>query len=673
MKICENGIARLSVYVPAKPTPAEMHAAKELAKYLKKMSGASFRIVRGIPNAGPALIVADIDHTPLARARTMAAESVLRVMDGDRLFLLGGDPRGTLTGVYAFLRDELRCVFPQPNSSDEYVPKKATIEIAPKDYYHEPFLPWRYIIGGGGMNTIDWAAKAGMSCGGVPCDGSVELDWQGEKPLLPEDQAEWWAHETVTLRGEPGIWIVGHAAAMIMPPSKYFDTHPEYFAYNPNQSSNAIRTVVNGRDSFGICWTHPEVNRIYKDYFLDFFARHPYVTRFTFFPNDGQPHCWCDNCRKVEEPWKGKTTNDLQYTRNYLLFTSRIAEAVAEKFPHVRIEVGSYSSHTELPDNYDQDLPENLDVLFCIFERKWDRALDDPPSDKELRETLPMALISSYEKDALKYTKYHELFAKWRKRMKGELHYYDYLTSTFASCGMLFPVSRSSCRTIRYLKEQGFTGYGTQWFNVPLMWASYGLSMYVTARTMWDGDAQWEHLAREYCRGFFEDAAGPMFRFFKTLEDSAHHVRFGMGIPEILQIFDQQTYDTCRQLLRDAISAKVPAKVKRRIRDQQTLLEFGHLFWLTRQVEMKIEEALENGRLDDTFSLLGEHLKIDDRIQRLFNHPLLRWGKGGNGVIYRHIMGHLADNRGILHVVKLMKEATNKKNRDMWYDPNAKL
>jgi len=623
-----------------------------LKKYLRKMSGAHFAIARGIPDVGPGIVVAEIAHTPLAGERQMVGESILRTVDKRRLFLAGADPRGTLIGVYAFLRDQLGCIFPQPRAADEFIPTRTTIEVGEETYYHEPFLPLRYIIQGGSLDIVDWAAKTGMSFAGPP---------------------NLWEYESAIRRGEPGISIFSHACESIMPPSQYFDEHPEYFAYNPTQQTNAQRTVKDGRDSFGICWTHPEVNRIFQEYFLDFFARHPYVTRYTFFPNDGQPPCYCDTCRKVEDPWKGFNNNTPQYTKNYLLFTARIAKAVAEKFPSVRLEVGSYSGHADFPEDFSEELPENIDVLFCIIERKWDRALDDPPTEEELRSTLAQTTVSSYKTDAWRYTRYHDVFARWRKHMKGQFRYYDYLTSTFASCGMPFPVSRAACRTIRYLKTQGFSGYGSQWRDTPLIWASYGLSLYVTGRMMWDGNAQWDDLAREYCRGFFETAAEPMLRYFTTLEDAAHQVRFGLGIPEILQVFDRQTYETCRQLLREATSAAASAKVKRRIRDQKTLLEFGHLFWLTRQLELRIEAALKEDRLDDTYGLLAEHLKIDDRIQQLFDCPLLKWGKENRGLLHRHLMGSCADHRGILHVVKGMKNATNARARFLWYGEDERF
>lgn len=652
MKICEQGIPKCAIYLPERPTQVESHSARELKKYLRKMSGADFRIVHGMPDTGPAIIVAEIAHTPLAGERQMAGESILRKVDDGRLFLVGADPRGTLIGVYAFLRDQLGCLFPQPRASNEYIPQIATIDVAEETYYHEPFLPQRYIIQYGSRDIVDWAAKTGMSYAGTPS--------------LQECNP-------VTVRGEPGITIFSHACESIMPPSRYFDAHPEYFAYNPTQQSNARHTVKDGRDSYGICWTHPEVNRIFLEYFLDLFARNPHVTRYTFFPNDAQPPCYCDTCQQVEIPWQGINNATPQYTKNYLLFAARIAREVAKQFPSVRLEVGSYGCHADVPDDFTEELPDNLDVLFCIIERKWDRALDDPPTDEELHRTLAQTTVSSYEKDAWRYTRYQDVFAQWRRHVKGQLRYYDYLTSTFASCGMPFPVSRAACRTICYLKAQGFSGYASQWRDSPLIRASYGLSLYVTGRKMWDGNAEWDDLAREYCRGYFMSAAEPMVRYFTTLENAAHQVRFGIGIPELLQVFDRQTCDTCRQFLREASLTAVSAKVKRRIREQKILLEFGYLFWLTRQLELQLEKALNEDRLDDTYGLLAKHLKIDDRIQRLSDCRLLRWGKENRGLLHRHLMGSGADHRGILYAVKGMKNAVNARNQFLWYGEDERF
>jgi len=685
MRIVDKGRAMCAVAVPVKPTEVEQHSAKELVKYLKKISGARFAIRRGIPDQGPAVVVAEIGRTPFAGQRKMAPESILRAMDQGRFFLTGADPRGVLIGVYAFLRDELGCVFPQPAPADEFIPVKTTIDLSEKEYYHAPFLPVRYPVGWTGqVHEMDWYAKQGMSYGGSSLsDAAIFKQDQGE--ILSRKNGKILAKESIAVRGADGLYLGAHASEYLMPPAKYFDQHPEYFAYNPKQCTNGMRQVKDGRDSFGICWTNPDVIRIFTERILELFAAHPYLKVFTLMPNDGQPPCFCETCRKVEEPWEGVTTG-LQYTKNYVLFASKICDVVVRKYPHARIEIASYSSHTELPKDFDALLPANLDVLVCVIERKFDRSFDDPPSPQEVKRTLANVETAT-EKDALKYTYYPKVFRKWAKHVRGRLRFYDYLTSTYGSMGMLFPISRASWRNIHYLKSAGFSGYGTQFHSysgedyLPHIWASYGVSHYITARASWDGKLSWEYLLQEYCRGFFREAAKPMVKYFTTLEDSSRRHRLSLGIPEILQIFDAPTYQACSRALAQAAGRARCAKYKTRIQDQQDLLEFGHLFWRIRQVELKMRAAVAITRrrvpagtrfgcrylparpaamaaMDSMFKLLEEHAALDDQVQKLFDKPLLNWGKR-TGYLYYHLMGSTSDRRGVIDAMRLMKNAAN--------------
>ena len=662
MKIVENQKACCRIHIPEHAYPVEQYAAKQLKKYLRKISGVDFTIISGIPEYGPAIVIAEKNHIDLNQPHSMEPESVMRFFDRGRFFLIGGDKRGTLIGIYDFLHKQLGCVFAQ--SRIEFIPKKETIKISEDFYYHKPLMKMRYMFSAGNLSLIEWCAKTQMSWS-VPLHDKKTARLQKENELLSEELEEIWAKQAVELRGEAGLVVGGHVFAAIMPPSRYFNEHPEYFAYDPSQKSNAIQMVKNGRTSYGICWTHPDVKKIFIDYFMDFFNKYPYVKRFTFFPNDGQGPCFCENCRKVEEPWQGITTNQLQFTKNYALFASDIARAVATKFPDVRFEIGSYAGHTELPDDFDTELPENMDVLFCIFERKWDRSFDDPPSEEELKKTIPEALVSTYEKDAKKYTIYPEIFKKWRKHARGMFRYYDYLTSTFGSMGMPFPVSRATLRTIKFLKQLGFDGYGSQWADTEAMWASYGLSMYTTTLSMWDDDATWQQLAYEYCLGVYEESAKAMYEYYETLENAARNVRFGMGIPEILQIFDEKTYATCMEKLKEALDSTKTGRIRKRIKQQTILLKFGHLFWQTRQIEKQIEQSIKENNLDATFLLICKHARIDNKIQKLFNCSFLSCYK--TGLLYRHILGSLSDRRGLLYALELIKNATNIKGRNLWY------
>ncbi|MGC9065309.1 MAG: hypothetical protein ACP5JO_01600 [Candidatus Ratteibacteria bacterium] len=108
-------------------------------------------------------------------------------------------------------------------------------------------------------------------------------------------------------------------------------------------------------------------------------------------------------------------------------------------------------------------------------------------------------------------------------------------------------------------------------------------------------------------------------------------------------------------------------KIKKRIKDQKVLLEFGHLFWQTREIEKKIEYYLKQDNIDACFTLVAQHAKIDDRIQKLFNSPLLSTYKTWRGILYRHILGSTDDRRGLIHVIKLLKDATNLRFHNLWY------
>jgi len=155
---------------------------------------------------------------------------------------------------------------------------------------------------------------------------------------------------------------------------------------------------------------------------------------------------------------------------------------------------------------------------------------------------------------------------------------------------------------------------------------------------------------------------------FETLENSARNVRFGMGIPEILQVFDEKTYQTCRTHLGYAMDSAKTGKIKKRVKQQMVLLEFGYLFWQTRQIEKRIEDAIKENKIDDTFLLICQHAKIDDKIQKLFNYPLLSWYKNWRGILYRHILGSISDKRGLLYAIQLIKNATNAKFDNLWYN-----
>ena len=100
-------------------------AAKQLAAYLKQISGATFS-VKTAPEPLPdrAILVGPLG---VRLPADLGEEGYVIRTRGKVLLIAGGSPRGTLYGVYGFLEDVLGCRW--WSHTEEFVPKKAVIAL----------------------------------------------------------------------------------------------------------------------------------------------------------------------------------------------------------------------------------------------------------------------------------------------------------------------------------------------------------------------------------------------------------------------------------------------------------------------------------------------------------------------------------------------------------------
>src|SRR5437899_721131 len=113
MQIAEQGKPKCVIVIADDATPAEQTAAKELAEYLKKSTGAAFdtnaekdssaeqpQILVGLSTRAKS-IASDVDFDALG------SEGIVIKTDEKHLVLAGGRPRGTLDAVTTFLEDKV--------------------------------------------------------------------------------------------------------------------------------------------------------------------------------------------------------------------------------------------------------------------------------------------------------------------------------------------------------------------------------------------------------------------------------------------------------------------------------------------------------------------------------------------------------------------------------------
>ena len=147
IEVARDGRTQYVIVEGAAPTAAESLAARDLAAYLGRATGATFRIVAesAAPGSDRRIFVG---ATQYARRQGLdieklgPEESVIR-SSGLDLVLTGGRPRGTLYAVYEFLETTVGCLWLDEHT--EIVPAKPNLMVPRLDVRSQPAF-WDRVI-----------------------------------------------------------------------------------------------------------------------------------------------------------------------------------------------------------------------------------------------------------------------------------------------------------------------------------------------------------------------------------------------------------------------------------------------------------------------------------------------------------------------------------------------
>ena len=324
--IAEEGAARITIVVSAAASPSTRYAAEELQRFLGEMTAAAIPLVTDdAPPAAHEIWVGESqrlrDANILIDYETLGAEGyVIRTRD-PHIFIAGGEPRGTLYGVYGFLEDHLGCRWFTPEVS--VIPKARVLAVLPIDEVRKPVLEYRepfvYECFDG-----DWAARNRMNSSAARLE-----ERHGGK---------------VTYHG------FVHTFDSLLPPEKYFDEHPEYFS------------LVKGKrqkERTQLCCTNEEVVALVTEEVLRRMAAHPEATVFSVSQNDWYNFCECETCTALAEA-EGSQMAPVLYLVNH------VARAAATAFPDKLVDTLAYQ-YTRNPCETMRPEP-NVIIRLCSIE-----------------------------------------------------------------------------------------------------------------------------------------------------------------------------------------------------------------------------------------------------------------------------------------------------------------
>ncbi len=336
----ERGI-KLTNYVIVtgeKPTAAEQTAAAELAKYLGKVTGATFRTVTETPDANPAKGIY-VGWTKFAAKNGIALQAFMpeewsvRTV-GDNIVMTGGRPRGTLNAVYAFLEEVVGVHVLDPRTV--VIPQRPDLTVNAPQLSGKPSFLYH------GINaTFDWRS-----------------DWKEPSQYFQQFNQ----NDSTRPRPEYGRWSkIGapgenHTFGFYIPAKEYGASHPEYFAMH----KKADGTLYRNTDDKGIqqswvdlCLSNQKVRQLVIEKLRAYIEADrkkaqalnvppPFI--YSVDQNDCLPGhgCLCPECRKIVEREDAESGLMID-------FLNAIADNIRNDYPDILIQTFAYNHTVKSP------------------------------------------------------------------------------------------------------------------------------------------------------------------------------------------------------------------------------------------------------------------------------------------------------------------------------------
>jgi len=470
--LASGGQSDYTIVIDQRCSPSEQHGAEELQMFLEQICGVKLPI-RRIPVSGPMILVGRsnvLDGLPVdIDFEALGDEGFVIKTVGPHLILAGGRLRGSMYACYEFLDKYLGCRWFTAEGATPAVsriPRQETIELPDIDYQKIPVLEYRHTHYTEAFDG-DWAARNRMNSS----QASLGKNHGGK----------------VVYRG------FVHTFDALVPPTKYFAEHPEYFSEIDGQ-----RTYP-GEQRTQLCLTNPEVVQIATETVRQWLRQSPDANIVSVSQNDCGAYCQCDKCRAVAE-YEGSQAGPI------LHFVNQIADNIKDEFPDVAIDTLAYQ-YSRKPPQHVRPRP-NVIVRLCSIECCFSHPLATCNSEANAR--------------------FREDIVGWSK-ICNRLYVWNYVTD-FANYIMPFPNLYSLQPNIRFFVDHNVKGIFEQGNYQEGGGEFAELRSYILARCLWNPDCNWQKEMNEFLQAYYGPAAGAIRQYIDMLHEKVRKDNIHVGI-----------------------------------------------------------------------------------------------------------------------------------------------
>lgn len=319
------------------------------------------------------------------------------------------------------------------------------------------------------------------------------------------------ARSTITPQqgGKLMFYNFSHSFDTLVPVSRWFDTHPEYFSM-----CGGVRV----REKTQLCLSNPEVLALCIAGVRRWIRENPECRIFSVAMNDWYNPCECPACRAVDEE-EGSQAGSV------IRFVNAIADDIAQDFPNVLLHTFAYF-YCRKPPRLTRPR-KNVIVRLCSIECCFSHPIGTCGRERggidvqngsacNFTDAAPAA-ASSFMDDLLGWS-----------RICDNLFVWDY-TTNYANYLLPFPNFSVLQANLQMFHQNGVKGVFEQGnFSHGQCSALGQLKTYLLGKLLWDPYQDMDALIREFVQGYYGAAAGPMLQYVRLWQSAAGEYHAGI-------------------------------------------------------------------------------------------------------------------------------------------------
>jgi hypothetical protein len=506
--LASHGRSEYTVVIAPGASTTVKHAAEELSRDLKEISGATLLVTSGKAH-GPAIFVGARPDLPSSfqrvRLDSLAAEAFVEHTDRRNLYLAGRGDRSTLYAVYSFLEDHLGARWYAPDATA--LPRQETVRIPDLNETQSPGFQYRDTSEAVVFREAQWDAHLKLDGVSVP------------------DQAD--------LGGNNRLFNGAENFYALVPPDRYFATHPDYYS------------LVNGKRDASIvsqlCLSSPGVFNVVVAALVAEAKAKPKELTLGLSPNDAVAgNCQCDACRAADTKFgsPGGTLLD---------FVNKVAAAVQAELPDRKIWVETLAyQYTEKAPTPGTIAPAS-NVLVCLAPIY---ACDGHPLA-----TDPQNKTSN------------EALLAWAKIAPGHLQIWHYVVN-FHHYAQPYPNWDELGADVAYYQDNGVSGMfgeGDSTGNCDLQ----TMHTWVMAHLFWKPHQSVWALIRDFCDGYYGKAGPDIYSYLRLFHDRLQEplVHLHLYDPPTSPLFSAELLKSANDLFDQAEAADERPEIMSRVQE----------------------------------------------------------------------------------------------------------